>query len=367
MGPNWGGAHTLVSSIIAGLSEYSGPHDFVLFHYGDRPVNATDGLSCVRLSGDEGSTGLLDAAVVGGRVDIVWFLTPTTEPVSVPFITTVWDLEHRNHPYFPEVSVSGWTWEERESFYRSTLRRASVVLTGTEECRRQIVQFYQVPERRIAVVPFPVPSLQIEDFPAASDEIGEPPEPYVYYPAHFWPHKNHVAILYALKLLEAEGVNIGAVFTGIDVGNLAHVRKTGDELGINDRVRYVGFVDPRSVVNLYRGALALVYPSFFGPDNLPPLEAFTLECPVIAADVPGAAETLGDAAILVDPGNEHGIADAVRRVSTDETLRSNLIARGSERIRERTGAAYASAVASELDRFGSILRCWSRDEPFEHQ
>ncbi len=52
--------------------------------------------------------------------------------------------------------------------------------------------------------------------------------------------------------------------------------------------------------------------TFFGPENLPPLEAFALKCPVIASNVSGSEEQLGDAAILVNPVNPEEIAQAIQ-------------------------------------------------------
>jgi hypothetical protein len=59
-------------------------------------------------------------------------MVPRTEPLSVPYIASVWDLEHRKQPYFPEVSTTGWTWSARENVYNALLPRASMVITGTQ-------------------------------------------------------------------------------------------------------------------------------------------------------------------------------------------------------------------------------------------
>ena len=76
------------------------------------------------------------------QIDIVWFLHPMDTLVSVPYIATVWDLQHRSRPYFPEVSVTGWSWEERERTYSSILPRASYILTGTHAGKNEIVHYY---------------------------------------------------------------------------------------------------------------------------------------------------------------------------------------------------------------------------------
>ena len=65
--------------------------------------------------------------------------------------------------------------------------------------------------------------------------------------------------------------------------------------------------------------------SFFGPDNIPPLEAFALGCPVIASNVPGAKEQLGDAAVLVAPEKEDQLANAIMKVCSQSNFRNKKI------------------------------------------
>ena len=129
------------------------------------------------------------------------------------------------------------------------------------------------------------------------------------------------------------------------------------ELGVTDAVHLLGFVDEDELVALYQHAHALIFPSFFGPENLPPLEAFALGCPVIAADVPGASEQLGDAAILVPPTDPEAFALGVRRLE-DDRLRSDLVDAGRRRAREQSPHRYVSGVIDFLDQFERIRRCW---------
>jgi glycosyltransferase involved in cell wall biosynthesis len=368
--PAWGGAYTFVTNLVGALARSTSAHEFVVVHRGDAPPVPHGALPAVPLAAPSSPLeSTLGAAVREARLDLVWFPTPDYEPVEAPFVATVWDLEHRNQPWFPEVSFAGWDWDERELFYRSTLPRATLVLAGSEEGRRQIREYYGVPEARVAVAPFPAPAFaaaELEPVDLAA-ELGELPRPFLFYPAQFWPHKNHAALLLAVKRLEQAGLRLGAVFTGTDQGNLAHVEATVAELGLRDRVRFLGFVERRTLVALYREALALAFPSFFGPDNLPPLEAFALGCPVVAAAVPGAVERLGDAALLFDPKSEQELADAVRRLHDDAALRGELVRRGHARNASWSGEDYVATVSARLDEFEAIRRCWSRSEPFVHR
>jgi glycosyltransferase involved in cell wall biosynthesis len=88
------------------------------------------------------------------------------------------------------------------------------------------------------------------------------------------------------------------------------------------------------------------------------LEAFGLGCPVIAADVPGANEQLGDAAIRVNPASDLEIAQALKVLSHDKAKREDLIRRGKERARRFTGRDFAKGLFSLLDDFEPVRRCW---------
>jgi glycosyltransferase involved in cell wall biosynthesis len=122
-------------------------------------------------------------------------------------------------------------------------------------------------------------------------------------------------------------------------------------------VHFLGFVPTEELIALYRHAHALTYVSLFGPENLPPLEAMAFGCPVVAADVPGAREQLGDAALRVPPLDPAAIAEAVRRVE-DEQLRRELIESGRRAATERTASDYVGAVIAFLDEFAAIRKGW---------
>jgi glycosyltransferase involved in cell wall biosynthesis len=296
------------------------------------------------------------------REKIEFFLNTTFEAVtlSIPFLAIVWDLQHRLQPFFPEVSANG-TWERRENFYSQVLQRAAFIIVGTEAGKKEVQRFYGVPDKKIRMLPHPTPAFALEE-PAANHELLAKynlPRDYVFYPAQFWSHKNHAAILRAIEHLKrVENLRLPVVFTGSDQGNESSVRQLVEQMQISDQVFFLGHVPRRTLQALYQNALALCYVSFFGPENLPPLEAFGLGCPVIAADVPGASEQLGDAAIRVNPASELEIAHALQLLSRDKAKREELIRRGKERARRFTGRDFAKGLFSLLDEFEPVRRCW---------
>ena len=159
-------------------------------------------------------------------------------------------------------------------------------------------------------------------------------------------------------VVQEHGIRLRCVLSGRDEGNLEYVLRCAADLGVRDRVIYVGSVEVDDMPPLYRNATALVFPSAVGPDNLPPLEAMSLGCPVITADVPGTREQCGDAALFFPPMDERQLADRIADVVRTDGLRDQLIQAGFRRAASWTADDYIGAVLVILDEFARVARNW---------
>ena len=306
-----GGGYTFEQEIFERLLEVApkSKHEFVVFEgfRGAKNSAKAPGFQCVPLKRPFSDYFVLrkrrfpwehkwiDNALRSEGIE--FFLNTTFEAVTldIPFAAIVWDLQHRLQPSFPEVSAGGMG-EHREAFYSQVLKRATFVVVGTEAGKKEVQMFYGVPDDKIRMLPHPTPSFALDES-AATNELAKynlPPN-YVFYPAQFWSHKNHAAIVKAVAHLnKIDNLRLPVVFTGSDQGNERCVRELVDQLQLRDQIFFLGHVSRPTLKALYQSALCLCYVSFFGPENLPPLEAFGLGCPVIAADVPGASEQLAE-------------------------------------------------------------------------
>lgn len=293
--------------------------------------------------------------------DVVVCLSPSFFPTpDIPYFTMVWDLQHRLQPWFPEVSA-GEKWAQRDRDYERALGQASRVLVGTLVGKCEVSSFYRVLEQSIRVLPHPTPAFALEAAHSAAAVAGEKRaggRPYLFYPAQFWPHKDHVTALQALRVLKDRGLDLGLVFCGADKGNRGWVEAECSHLGLAGDVEFEGFVTRERLVALYRGAFALVYPSWFGPENLPPLEAFALGCPVVAAHVAGSEEQLGSAALLFETGDEVSLASAIESLWSEPGLRRQLVDAGYDRALSFTPRHYAQGLLQIIDEFESARGCW---------
>jgi len=297
---------------------------------------------------------VLNKACTENKIDLFWFLSPIgVQEVDIPYVMTVWDLQHRLQPYFPEVSVGGWTFEEREFFYQKYLPKATYIVIGNETGKKQVIDLYNIPEFRVKTLFMPVSDKFFEKI----EEIDikkkfKIKDDYIFYPAQFWPHKNHIRILKAIKSL-----NLNVVFTGSDQGNQNYIKKCVEAMGLTHKVFFLGFVSHKELMNLYKKAKALVFPSFFGPDNIPPLEAMALRCPVICSNVDGMEEQLNDCALFFNPLNEGEIVKNLKMLDDIKT-KNSLVEKGYNLVSNRKSSKYVMEIANIINDFSKIRECW---------
>jgi len=121
------------------------------------------------------------------------------------------------------------------------------------------------------------------------------------------------------------------------------------QLGVEKQVHYLGYVPDKDISGIYRGSAGLVMPTFFGPTNIPVMEAWAYECPVLTSDIRGIREQVGDAGILVDPMSVEALADGMYRLWSDEKLASSLAQRGLQRLMRYTADDFRQRLIDILE------------------
>lgn len=385
--PEAGGGYTFEQDILSALIKLSpqSHHQFTLFfqaRHSNTPEFKSPNLQTITLE-EENSVSKLSSlttkitgkirlrkspvestfqkSVRQKNIEFIWFPTSIYSPVEIPYIATVWDIQHRLQPWFPEVSANG-QWNFRESYYAAYLHRATYIITPNETGMRELSLFYQLPLDRFRLLPHPVPYIEIssnsEDIPKVLEKYKIPPL-YLLYPAQFWSHKNHANLLLAHQILRNQfHIDIDLVLVGSDQGNMQYVQNFAENISLKENVHFLGFIPRNDLIALYRGAFALTYVTFFGPENLPPLEAFSCGCPVIASSVAGSKEQLGEAALQVDGRKPEEIALGVKRLFDDPILRKFLVEKGNERAVTYTNINYVQDVFKMLDEFEPVRRNW---------
>jgi glycosyltransferase involved in cell wall biosynthesis len=259
----------------------------------------------------------------------------TYQMPGIRAIGTIHDLMHRYEPHFPEVRAR-FRYGIREHRFGNIARCSAAVLVDSEVGREHVVESYQVPRKRIWPLPYVAPSYLRNMSPRADfDAHYRLPARFVFYPAQFWPHKNHLRLLEAISIVAKSHPDIKLVLSGGKRNAFAQVQAQVKLLCLDDKVLFVGYVPDADLSAFYKRARALVMPTFFGPTNIPPLEALALGCPAILSGIYGMPEQCGDAALYFNPMCSRDIAAQITRVWSDDDLASSLSRRGIERSRNQ--------------------------------
>ncbi len=247
-----------------------------------------------------------------------------------PSVVTIHDLGYVHHPEaHPPRDRRMLDWTTRWS-----TRVARRVIAISDATRRDLIQWYRVPEDKIDVIPHGVDgrffAVTSEDIRRVRQRLALP-EHYVLAVGTIQPRKNLGRLAAAMRELAAAGLPHRLVIAGKRGWLASQVEREINQAGAADRVIFLGYVPPEMLPGLYAGADALAFPSLYEGFGLPVLEAMAAGAPVVASNRSAIPEVAGDAAMLVDPFAPASIADGLIRVLTEPDLRGTLIARGKER------------------------------------
>lgn len=252
---------------------------------------------------------------------------------TVPCVVTLHDILFETMPqYFPSRLA-----RLMRLLYPISARRAAMVLTVSNYCRGEIIRRYKVPPGRVAFVHsgFDDAFAPVAD-PAVlagmRARLGIPGGPYLLSLGRIEPRKNLPGLVAAYRLVR-QRLGPGApslVIAGPDDGLFAAFGAKVREQG-GAGIVFCGGVPQADLPALLSGAAALAYPSFGEGFGLPVIEAMACGAPVVATTAPAVPEVAGGAALLVDPEDAPGLADALCRVATDPELARDLSARGLAR------------------------------------
>jgi glycosyltransferase involved in cell wall biosynthesis len=376
--PTAGGMFQYAQSVVEALSRLDATRYRITIAHGDAdwaPILARFGLAGHPLRHAHRGSQIADAAMaLRLPVGLIRMLSPLVNPLvrelraldcdtwifpaqesltyqvpGVRAIGTIHDLMHRYEPDFPEVSAR-FRYGIREHRFRNIACRSDAVLVDSEVGRDQVVESYHVPRERIWPLPYVAPSYLRDTTPRADfDAHYGLPARFVFYPAQFWPHKNHVRLLEAISIVANTHPDIALVLSGGKRHAFEQVQAHAKALRLEAKVFFVGYVPDADLAGFYKRARALVMPTFFGPTNIPPLEALALGCPAIVSGIYGMPEQCGDAALYFNPKCPKEMAAQISRVWADDALAALMSSRGIERSRQQGQAHFNHRIAQIIE------------------
>ena len=271
------------------------------------------------------------------------YLTP---PSRHPTLVSVYDCSFVRYPELCTPEVRAFV-----PIVRRAIARGATVHTSSEFVAAEIDELFGPRLRssgRLVVIPLGVPPLGGDARlpPAVAAAIDG--APYVLAIATIEPRKNLPHLVSAFGALAPAHPDLRLVIAGRDGPARPAVDDAIARLPRDaaERVVLAGHVDDAGRRALLDGATVLAYPSIYEGFGFPLLEAMSADVPVVAARAGSIPEVAGDAALLVEPTDDDGLAASIERVISDDTIRAELVARGRDRLGAFSWIETARALAS---------------------
>jgi glycosyltransferase involved in cell wall biosynthesis len=221
--------------------------------------------------------------------DFIIFLGPSwliKVSDEVNFVMSPYDINFRLDNFFPEY-LSNRSFQSKNVIIKKSVNQAFKIVVDTDRSKEELINFYNCPENKIVIQSF-IPYLtnietntDVQESNKIIKNLGLDGKKFIFYPAQFFPHKNHRYIIDAVRILkEKKNVNISVVFCGADRGSLSFVKEIIDTAELSEDFHIYNYLSDAEVIALYKNACALVMPTYVARSTLPLLESFFFKIPV---------------------------------------------------------------------------------------
>ena len=233
-----------------------------------------------------------------------------------PMVTTFHDTNLSTHDPHPEIV----------KLQMASLARANAVIAVSENTKRDMLELFDIDEKKIHVVYHGIEQPDLGQLPAARIFVF----PYVLYVGRRSQYKNFQRFAEAFSVLHSKYPEIHCVCTSVPFNHSE--RETFAKLGIQDCMHSI-FADEKTMLVLYRDACVFVFPSIYEGFGMPILEAWSCHCPVVLSNASCFPEIAGDAGLFFEATDVDDMAEKMEKAVADSHMREHLIAKGDERVK----------------------------------
>src|ERR1700733_1470387 len=278
-----------------------------------------------------------------------------------PYVMTVHDmLEHLSRAR----QQTGFWGSLHFQLTRQVLRGASRIFAVSNFTKIEMEKLFGIPPDRIEVIYNAIDERFLHGHASPADrqfiaERYQVTYPFLLYAGRISPHKNVVRMIEAFSALKTElekdqaYPDLKLIIIGDDVSGNPDLRRTVIRSGVQNDVRFLGFVPIEVLRTFYDAAKIFVFPSLYEGFGLPPLEAMAHGTPVVTSNVTSLPEVVGNAAVLVHPENVFEIMRALHRVLLDQPLREKMKERS---YRQAAKFSWEKSVLRIKEVYQEVLR-----------
>jgi len=211
------------------------------------------------------------------------------------------------------------------------IKRASHIIAVSKHTQNDLIQYLKIPDGRMSVI---YNGIDHSIFKPHTIKLLD--KPYILYVGSERPRKNLSRLFEAFAKLKGEFPELKLAKVGISGRAKKYRRETMRKLvslGLTGDVIFVEYITELDLAYYYSSAALLAYPSLYEGFGFPLLEAMACGCPVVTSNTSSLPEVVGEAGIMVNPYDTDGLAQAMRRVLTDDKLRDDMVRKGLEQAK----------------------------------
>ncbi|HLQ78232.1 MAG TPA: glycosyltransferase family 1 protein [Terriglobia bacterium] len=289
--------------------------------------------------------------------DIV-HVTHHESPIAVPskLVVTIHDCVH---VMFPPEDASRFQNYRKYVHTRRVVNRANQVIAVSNSTKDDLISLFNLAPSKVSVIHNALDSrftLGPDENPAQVLERYQLKDPFILYSGRIRPHKNLHRLIEAFAVLKSELAdsgplrNLKLIIIGDELSQHQYLRLTVVRSGVQQDVRFFGFVPYPTLRVFYQSAAMFAFPSLYEGFGLPPLEAMANRTAVLASDTSSLPEVLEDAALLVNPENVFEIARGMKTILLDAAVRQRLIEKGAQQVTKFSWQLAAKRVVETYQR-----------------
>lgn len=285
-------------------------------------------------------------------VDLLFcpFSTPYYQNQKIPMLTIIHDLLHVDYPWFLKRDER---WK-RDLIYRRAVNDSDTLICDSEFTRRRIQSEYDINHRAVVKIqPFihgRFPDIDASQNKKMLKQMGIENIDFGFYPANYWPHKNHEMLLVAFQLFlkSQPDCPLNLVFTGSRTPRETYLRKAARHMGLEERVHFLGFRSDDEMSAIMNGCKFLIFPSLYEGFGMPVLEAMQYGKPVLCSNTTSLPEVVGNAGLYFDPRKPTEIAHKIEQICTSDSTLEQLKKKSRARLTYFESFDYSKAYMDTI-------------------
>lgn len=268
------------------------------------------------------------------EIDLLFcpFTAPTYAEPGIPVVSIFYDLQHLAYPQF----FNSHELEVRDHTLDQVRQRVESIICISEYSRQTLLAHLEISPERTYAVPVCIHTRLKKNGASLMqlEELQLKDRPFLFYPANFWPHKNHRMLLTAYNILLRRNpdLELDLVFTGALTQPEKELREAVDVMGLKKRVHFLGYLSDEQLSAVFQGCQFLIFPSLYEGFGIPLLEAFIFGKPVLCSQVGSLPEIGEKAAYYFDPRKPLAIVTAIEYIMNNPKLATELIQQGYEQV-----------------------------------